>query len=310
MTRMTSRTGRVVAVVVLMLAAAVALRGQVPDLRSTARDPAADDPASLAGVIALLGVSMVVMAFAVFVRRPQAPRAAAFEMRDFSGGGAGRLKLRPVLITLGFVVLWLAVFVALNQLRLDIDVGDQTPAPTAVPDPGPAAPAAAAPKPARPPKSGVYQVLAIGTGVMLAMMVAATVVAALRNRSKLPPVVVTTGPAGPADPVPAPLAAAAERGLAEVSNLGLAPREAIIACYAAMEDGLAGRPGAAPQASDTPSEVLARAVGNRAISPGSASALVGLFAEARFSRHVMTEDHREQAEQALRSVLDQLRSSR
>jgi hypothetical protein len=108
-------------------------------------------------------------------------------------------------------------------------------------------------------------------------------------------------------PGPEPLAVAAERGLAEVGDLTRGPREAIIACYAAMEKALASSPGAAPQDSDTPSEVLARALGNRALSTGSATTLVEVFAEARFSRHVMTEDHREVAERALRSVLDELR---
>jgi len=186
--------------------------------------------------------------------------------------------------------------------RRTLTISVVAPDPAAV-QPGPP------PTPAQKPRSGVYQVLAIGTGVLLVMMVAATVVAAVRNRTKLPPVVVSGAPAGVAGPAAAPLAVAAERGLAEVSNLGLAPREAIIACYAAMENGLADRPGVAPQVSDTPSEVLARAVVNGAISPGSASTLVGLFTEARFSSHVMTEAHREEAEQALRSVLGQLRSS-
>ncbi|MFM9034459.1 MAG: DUF4129 domain-containing protein [Mycobacterium sp.] len=308
MTRTKSRAARVALVVALLLAAAVALRGRIPDLPPTTRAASSDDPASLAGVIALLGVSMVVMAFAVFLRRPQAAKAAAFEMRDFAGGGGGRLNVRLVLIALGLVLLWLAVFVAISQFRLVIDVDQAAPTPTAVPDSGQPVPSAP-PKLPQKPKSGVYQVLAIGTGVLLVMMVAATVVAALRNRSKLPPVVITDAPGVGGSAGATPLAAAAERGLAEVSNLGLAPREAIIACYAAMEDGLAGRPGSAPQASDTPSEVLARAVQSRVISPGGASTLVGLFTEARFSRHVMTEEHREEAERALRSVLGQLRSS-
>jgi hypothetical protein len=36
--------------------------------------------------------------------------------------------------------------------------------------------------------------------------------------------------------------------------------------------------------------------------------LVQVFAEARFSTHTMTEDHREMAEQALRAVLSDVRS--
>ena len=59
-----------------------------------------------------------------------------------------------------------------------------------------------------------------------------------------------------------------------------------------------------------PTEVLARAVGQRAVSAGNASTLVELFTEARFSRHVMTEGHRDVAEQALRSVLGELRGRR
>ena len=104
------------------------------------------------------------------------------------------------------------------------------------------------------------------------------------------------------------LALAAERGLAEVGDLSREPREAIIACYAAMENALANAPGAAPQDSDTPSEVLARAVQHQALQSGSATELVTLFAEARFSTHVMNEGHREAAERALRLVLDELRS--
>ena len=76
-----------------------------------------------------------------------------------------------------------------------------------------------------------------------------------------------------------------------------------------MEAALAGAPGAAPQESDTPSEVLARAVEHDAIHAASAGELVTLFAEARFSTHVMNERHREVAEGALRDVLDELRSA-
>lgn len=75
-----------------------------------------------------------------------------------------------------------------------------------------------------------------------------------------------------------------------------------------MEHALANAPGAAPQESDTPSEVLARAVEHEAIHADSATELVTLFAEARFSTHVMNEGHRETVERALRLVLDELRS--
>jgi hypothetical protein len=104
------------------------------------------------------------------------------------------------------------------------------------------------------------------------------------------------------------LARAAERGLAEMADLGREPREAIIACYAAMERELANVPGAAPQDFDTPTEVLARAVELHALHIDNAVQLVNLFEEARFSPHVMNEAHRDIAVDVLRLVLAELRS--
>jgi hypothetical protein len=104
------------------------------------------------------------------------------------------------------------------------------------------------------------------------------------------------------------LVRAAELGLAEMADLSREPREAIIACYAAMERELANVPGAAPQAFDTPTEVLARAVELRALHIDNAVQLVRLFEEARFSPHVMNEGHRDVAVDVLRLVLAELRS--
>lgn len=303
----TRSIARVAVLIGLLFAAAVALQGQMPGPRPTPQDSGGDSPASLVGVIALLGVSFVVMAFAMFNRRPPAPKAAPFEMPDFGRGGGGRINRRVLLlIGLGLVVFWLAVIVVLGQFQIEAEFHQQTATPTttAAPD-RPAQPTTPAPR--EKPHSDTYRLLAGATGVLLVMMTVSTVVAALRNRSKLPPIVVTAGPP-PASPATQPLAVAAERGLAQVANLSLEPREAIIACYAAMEQALADAPGAAPQASDTPSEVLARAVANHTVSTRSAATLVNLFAEARFSRHTMTEDHRDQAQRALQSVLGELRA--
>jgi hypothetical protein len=102
------------------------------------------------------------------------------------------------------------------------------------------------------------------------------------------------------------LVRAAEVGLAEIGDRSREPREAIIACYAAMERELTRVPGAVPQDCDTPSEVLARAVDNRALRADSATELVELFEEARFSPHVMTEAHRDAAVGVLERVLAEL----
>jgi hypothetical protein len=144
---------------------------------------------------------------------------------------------------------------------------------------------------------------------MIILWAAGLVVALRRQRRPHPTASVSRQPDELSPPAGAqPLALAAERGLAEMGDLSREPREAIIACYAAMEDALVEAPGAKPQDSDTPSEVLARAVEHHAIHSGSATELVDLFAEARFSPHVMNEEHRETAVRALELVLDELRS--
>ncbi|WP_213574042.1 DUF4129 domain-containing protein [Rhodococcus sp. USK13] len=106
------------------------------------------------------------------------------------------------------------------------------------------------------------------------------------------------------------LVRAAEEGLAAVVTTEMPPREAIIASYAAMEDALRRAPGAEPRDSDTPSEVLARAVQLGVLRSEAAAPLVRLFAEARFSRHPMGERHRAEAVDLLGRVLDDVRAQR
>lgn len=111
-----------------------------------------------------------------------------------------------------------------------------------------------------------------------------------------------------ADATPRSLAHLVELGLAEVAEPGRDPRASIIACYAAMEQGLATARDAAPLVSDTPSEVLQRAVHIGALQSHAGTQLVSLFSEARFSPHQMTQSDRESAVRWLQSVLDDLRS--
>jgi hypothetical protein len=65
------------------------------------------------------------------------------------------------------------------------------------------------------------------------------------------------------------------------------PRTAIIACYAAMEQGFAAA-GSAAAAADTPTEVLARATAAGIVRSASAQVLTGLFRRARYSAEPMT----------------------
>jgi hypothetical protein len=68
---------------------------------------------------------------------------------------------------------------------------------------------------------------------------------------------------------------------------GADPRDAIIACYAALEHSFT-EAGSAPAAADTPAEVLARAAGAGLVRSGSADVLTGLFRRARYSTQPMT----------------------
>lgn len=215
-----------------------------------------------------------------------------------------------VLIGLAAILAWLAVSALIAQL---IPPPRDDAPPAATPQPPPAGHSTPQPPPARPaaPDDHVFWVLAALTAALALLVVTASVIVRRRNRpdvTSVPLVRRDTDPAGPESGSES-LALAAERGLAEVGDLSREPREAIIACYAAMEDALAGAPGVAPQDSDTPSEVLARAVEHHAIRAERASQLVALFAEARFSTHVMNEGHRDTAERALRLVLDELRTA-
>jgi hypothetical protein len=297
--------GRVALLLVLLVAAGVALRGRMPTPQQTPRSTASAD-GSLTGVVALLSVSMLVMAFAMLHRRSGPPRPPAREFPVDPRGARGGWNLRLGLIALGLLIAWLLAVVVLNRLGVGPD-SQQIASPDAVSDPAGMTPSEPSPAAPSSPHKDTSRLLIATTAALLMMMVVATVLSAIRRprRQALP---VSSGADAESAAGSEPLAIAAERGLAEVANPNLPPREAIIACYAAMEQALAGAPNTAPQASDTPSEVLARAVATRALSPANATPLVEVFAEARYSTHEMTEQHRQTAERALRSVLGELRS--
>ncbi|MFD3746330.1 DUF4129 domain-containing protein [Nocardia sp. NPDC058633] len=104
------------------------------------------------------------------------------------------------------------------------------------------------------------------------------------------------------------LTRAAEMGLAAMNAPGQDPRTAVIACYLAMEAGLAADRAAAPLISDTPREVLERAFDSGVLHDDGAHELVALFEEARFSPHATLGWQRIRAEQLLRWVLADLQA--
>ena len=94
---------------------------------------------------------------------------------------------------------------------------------------------------------------------------------------------------------PASAARAIDSGRRAMRDLDDA-RAAIIACYLAMEESMAGA-GAVRGAAETPDELLARIA--HLVNTAAAASLTALFYEARFSTHPMSAKHRDAAERAL-----------
>jgi hypothetical protein len=301
----------VVAVIVLLVVVAASLRGYLPQHERAPRQPSSGNPASLAFVIALLSVSLAIIAVAFItrLREPRTVASSADALPEAVGGGAGRPSWRVVLIGLAVIVAWLVVVWALTRLLAQhgtVQLAPPSPPASSTPTPGRST---APPAPRHDTGKDVLGYLAAATMTLLVLL-ALCAPAVFRRQQRIPaPTIATEAPPNTSPKGSETLARAAELGLAEIGDLSREPREAIIACYAAMEGELANHPGAIPQAFDTPTEVLARAVDHHALHPDNAAQLVNLFAEARFSPHVMNENHRKVAVDALQLVLAELRSA-
>lgn len=88
---------------------------------------------------------------------------------------------------------------------------------------------------------------------------------------------------------------------------GTDARAAVIACYVAMEESLAGS-GTARRASDSPQDLLERAVAGGVPARAAAAELTALFREARYSTHPMDGGHRDRAAAAAAEITDALRA--
>lgn len=301
--------GRVVALIVLLIVVGAALRGYLPPRDHSANSDPVSHRAALMFVVASLSGALAVLAVAI-IARLRDPRAVAPSVGDLSHM-LGRDKVRPswrvVVIGIAMLVAWLLIVIVITKtLGLhSVSSGPQTAATTPPPSQG-----TGGAKPKQQPKDESGDVI----GILLASMVPLVVIIVtggvitmMRRRRAVTPETDDEYDEPSTPPTRSEsLARAAEVGLAEIEDHTREPREAIIACYAAMERELANVPGAAPQDFDTPTEVLARAVERHALQADSAIQLVNLFAEARFSPHVMNEGHREVAVRVLQLVLDEL----
>jgi Domain of unknown function (DUF4129) len=302
-------TGRVVAVIVLLILIAASLRGYLPGVERATRQEPPDSGGSLIYIAAMLGASLMIVAVALItrLRDPRRPAVGASPLAERFSSGRGRPGWRVLVIGAGVLVAWLLAVWLLSRFIVLRRAGQVPNAP----QPSTPTPANNATRPPLPPEAGgdgdVLRYLIAGTVALLVLIVVGAVLTVLRRRVTRPGIVAAEPFVSPATTATSdPLVRAAEIGLAEVGDLSQEPREAIIACYAAMERELRRVPGAAPQDFDTPTEVLARAVESHALRADDASQLVNLFEEARFSRHVMNEGHRESALHVLHLVLAEL----
>jgi uncharacterized membrane protein YhdT len=310
-------TARAIAVVALLFVVAWALRGYLPGVEQVAdRQRPPSSPLALVVDVALLAGSVAIIGIAIIsrLRNRQARRPGAGQL-PASPGTIGRPTWRFSLIALGLLIVWLVLVLVLMRMGVG-SPGDQPPSGLPpVPDPN-SAPRPTNPMPRQPdspddPGVNVIGYLVPPMLILMALIVVGMVIASRRQRRAATSWAIAGDDDAEAPAAPGAaesLARAAEVGLAEIGDLTREPREAIIACYAAMERELTHVPGAVPQDCDTPSEVLARAVDHHALRADSASQLVELFEEARFSPHVMNEGHRDVAVDALRLVLADLRS--
>ncbi|MEU7137864.1 DUF4129 domain-containing protein [Nocardia sp. NPDC046473] len=304
-------TARSAFVLVAVLITVVSLGGYLPDAAEhSATQQAASKQSVLAlGVLAMVAVFVIGVSVLSFVRRT-AIVADLPQDRESVGRLRNRISARQLIIVAAVVVGTAGAAAAIYQLapRTVADRQTQQSAPAQA-DPthqGEPAPDRRTPAPV-PLNDMDFRFLGIAAGVTALASVAAigtVVVRSTRRRS------VRTSPEEAASGMRAAIARGAALGIAETADLHQDPRSAVIACYRVLEQEFAAVAGLSPAASDTPSEVLARAVELGVVDGDTATRLVALFAEARFSAHRMTERHREAATLLLYSVLTGLRRER
>ncbi|MFC9101757.1 DUF4129 domain-containing protein [Streptomyces enissocaesilis] len=215
----------------------------------------------------------------------------------------GEERLREIAAPLLLAGTGAVGFLALAMHRFSS--GDPEPAPAPVPPTPVPPPADGAPLPdADPGGSGLptlplYLVLGVAAAVVVVLVAVAVVRRLRRLELRVPHHPGLASPATGEDDARL-LLSAVRSGRRALAGAGDA-RAAVIACYAAMEDALVAS-GVERRASDSPADLLARAVG-AGLAPGPAAPrLAALFREARFSSHPMDAAHREAAADALEEI--------
>ncbi len=296
---------RAAGLIVLVALLVVALRSYLPHPAILPRpEEPRDEPRSIALQLLLCGVVAILILLSLRRRRAGMPIGSESPSYVRLRG----LTRREALIAAASVLLLVgAVWTSLYLTRPTGDSPVREPAP-GTSESRPADEAAPHKTPGNTPEREESGAPIVILGVVLIGIAVTIFVLRRNNPESLDAGGDQSAESEGAEAAPGSLAHLVELGLAEVAEPGRDPRASIIACYAAMEQGLTTAPEAAPLASDTPSEVLQRAVHIGALHSQAGTQLVSLFSEARFSPHQMTQTDRESAVRWLQNVLDDLRS--
>jgi hypothetical protein len=108
----------------------------------------------------------------------------------------------------------------------------------------------------------------------------------------------------PAPHVEQELASAVDAGLARLD--GGPPGDAIVACWLGLERA-AARAGTPRHAAETSAELTERVLAEHRVTPQTLRRLAALYREARFSRHRLGEEVRDEARELFERVRDELR---
>ena len=297
---------RAIGLIALLALVVIALRGYLPG----GDGPHVGSPPSVIAVAlmpVLSLVSIVILLAGVITSQHRLPLALpdAHPDRVRRPVRKGRVGLF-LLVSLAVIAVFGAVSWAIYQLSV-VHPASPSQSPGAQPsvaEPSTTAPPTPGPNVESPLSPDAMIVIGVSAGALILAAIVGLIVVGVGTRRRV------HAPAAEPESAPAEqavsLAQVAEMGLAAMIASGKDPRAAIIACYVAMESGLARAREVAPLISDTPSEVLARAFDRGVLRDASARELVILFEEARFSPHSMLEWQRMRAEQLLRIVLGDL----
>jgi uncharacterized protein DUF4129 len=278
--RRTAEAWRVAAVAVLLAVMAAGLRAR--GIFSNGSNPATEGPTGAvlaAALYAAEGVALVTFIAVLVSARPQR-KPKRDETEPPRPPLPWWVKTLGVLLAVAAIITPFAVLITRHARK--------TPARPLPGAPGGGSFRLTAPSPA---PGSAWPIIA---GMVIAIAVVLTLtVLSRRRRPAGPPRDRDRRVAGLLDSL------AAGRG---ALTAGGEPREAIIACYVAMERGFTAA-GSAPAAADTPAEVLTRASEAGLVRSGSAEALTGLFRRARYSSRPMTRAD----SAAAAAALDQMR---